>query len=150
MGDEPGENFDDASARLEADTFKEKGNACVKRGQHQEAIHFYEKAIRLFDREYTYHGNLALCYLRLERYNECVESCNKTLLLQPKFSKAFFRRSQAYEAMGETAKAIEDIAVVIQLEPSVPSHKRDLERLRIRLENENMERGKNANQLGCN
>lgn len=149
MGDEPQESFDDASARLEADTYKEKGNACVKRGQNQEAVHFYEKAIRLFDRDHTYHSNLALCYYRLERYNECIESCNASLKIQPTFAKAFYRRSLAYEALGETSKAIDDINVVVKMEPTVQSHKRDLERLRVRQENENIERGKRIHRVDC-
>lgn len=142
MGDEPEHSFEDEAARQEADTYKDKGNKCAKLNQYPEAVHFYQKAINLFSGEHTYHSNLALCYYRLERYNDCIDSCNTSIRLQPKFSKAFFRRSQAYEALGETSKSIEDMKVVIQLEPRVHQHKLDLERLKLRFEKENMERGK--------
>lgn len=143
MGDEPEHSFEE-EAKREADSFKDKGNECVKKKDFTNAIKYYKLAIEIYHREHTYHGNLALCYLRQERYAECVAACTEAIQLDSKFAKAFFRRSQAYDALGDTAKAIDDIKKVIQFEPSVHSHRRDLERLQLRLANENMERGKNV------
>lgn len=133
--------LDEAGQKLEADTYKEKGNTFVKLQDYDNAIHFYTKAIHTYAKEPIYHSNLALCYLRKERYTECIESCNEAISLNPDLSKAFYRRSQAYEMLGENHKAIENIMQVIQLEPNIVAHRQDLKRLESRLSNKNVERG---------
>lgn len=138
---EPMEVLDEEGLKLEADTYKQKGNNYVKLQDYDNAIHFYTKAIQLHDKDPFYHSNLALCYLRKERYNECISECNAALKLSPALSKAFFRRAQAYECLGENQSAIEDMIRVIELEPNVVAHKRDLERLQKRLNSDSIERG---------
>ncbi|XP_063702183.1 RNA polymerase II-associated protein 3 isoform X2 [Culicoides brevitarsis] len=145
MGDlpdnpEPMEDVDEEGLKLEADTYKAKGNNFVKLQDYDNAIHFYTKAIQLYDKDPFYHSNLALCYLRKERYNDCISECNAALKLSPALSKAFFRRAQAYECLGENQSAIEDMMRVIELEPTVTSHKRDLDRLQKRLNSDSIER----------
>jgi len=127
-----GDELSSESAKLEADTYKEEGNKLVRLLEYDNAIHYYEKAILTYATEPIYHANLAFCLLRKERYTECIESCTTAIQLNPECTKAFFRRAQAYESLNEVAKAIEDIQRVIQLEPQIPAHKRDLERLRQR------------------
>lgn len=135
------EDLDEEGLKLEADTYKQKGNNYVKLQDYDNAIHFYTKAIQLYDKDPFYHSNLALCYLRKERYNECISECNAALKLSPTLSKAFFRRAQAYECLSENQSAIEDMMRVIELEPNVIAHKRDLTRLQKRLSSDSIERG---------
>lgn len=136
VGDELNESVD----KDEADRCKERGNEFVRRQDFDNAIHFYTKAIGLYSAEPTYFANLALCLLRKDRFAECIEACDTALGLNPDLIKALFRRSQAYEALNENAKAADDMRRVIQLEPKVPSHQRDLERLRARLSSQSFER----------
>lgn len=146
MGDfpdnpEPMQELDEEGLKLEADTYKQKGNNFVKLQDYDNAIHFYTKAIHLYDKDPFYHSNLALCYLRKERYNDCISECNAALKLNPSLSKAFYRRAQAYECLSENQSAIEDMMRVIELEPNVIAHKRDLDRLQKRLSSDSIERG---------
>lgn len=138
---EPMEDLDEEGLKLEADIYKQKGNNFVKMQDYDNAIHFYTKAIHLYDKDPFYHSNLALCYLRKERYNDCISECNAALKLNPTLSKAFFRRAQAYECLSENQSAIEDMLRVIELEPNVIAHKRDLDRLQKRLSSDSIERG---------
>lgn len=144
---EPMEELDEEGLKLEADTYKQKGNNFVKLQDYDNAIHFYTKAIQLYDKDPLYHSNLALCYLRKERYNDCISECNAALKLSPTLSKAFFRRAQAYECLSENQSAIDDMMRVIELEPKVIAHKRDLERLQKRLNSDSIERGNSSHVL---
>jgi len=65
------------------------------------AIEEYTLAIDNYDRDASYFGNRAACYLSLKKFNKCVEDCNKTLELDPKFVKAHKRRGKAYLMLGE-------------------------------------------------
>uniref|UniRef100_A0A336LNP0 RNA polymerase II-associated protein 3 n=1 Tax=Culicoides sonorensis TaxID=179676 RepID=A0A336LNP0_CULSO len=138
---EPMEELNEEEMKQEADIYKQKGNNYVKLQDYDNAIHFYTKAIHLYDKDPFYHSNLALCYLRKERYNDCISECNAALKLNPTLSKAFFRRAQAYECLSENQSAIEDMMRVIELEPNIISHKRDLDRLQKRLNSDSIERG---------
>lgn len=139
---DPMTEMDEEELKLEADIYKQKGNELVKLQDYDNAIHFYTKAIHLYDKDPFYHSNLALCYLRKERYNDCISECNAALKLSPTLAKAFFRRAQAYECLGENQSAIEDMLRVIELEPNVIAHKRDLDRLQKRHSSASIERGK--------
>ena len=57
------------------------------------AIECYSKAISLSEVP-SYYSNRSLCYMQLEKYDKCIEDCNKTLELDPYFVKALRRRAR--------------------------------------------------------
>ncbi|GAB0089854.1 hypothetical protein DMENIID0001_044710 [Sergentomyia squamirostris] len=120
----------------EANTMKEKGNNCVKMKDFEGAIFHYTSAIETFPDDAIYYTNRALCNLKLDRQNKAIEDCNIAISLDRKCVKAFYRRMQANESLGNTEAALRDCEVVIQLEPSTISHRRDLERLKNCVKNE--------------
>ncbi|GIY82410.1 peptidyl-prolyl cis-trans isomerase FKBP4 [Caerostris extrusa] len=64
------------------------------------------------------HLNLAACFLKLEKFGDVLESCDKALAIEPNNSKAFFRRGKAYLALQECEKAKENFTKVLEYEPS--------------------------------
>jgi len=54
------------------------------------------------------HLNLAMCWLKLEKWVKAQESCTDALKLDPSNGKALFRRATAYEQLGELDKALAD------------------------------------------
>jgi len=52
------------------------------------------------------HSNLAQCCLKLKNFSECIKQCDLTLSLDPKNSKAYFRKASALQEKREFREAI--------------------------------------------
>jgi tetratricopeptide (TPR) repeat protein len=50
----------------------------------------------------TAYSNLSLCYFKLKKYQSCIDACNSALELDPKYPKVLYRKTLAYELLGET------------------------------------------------
>lgn len=117
-----------------ANEFKTRGNDCVKAGQFQKAIHYYTEAIRLNKFDAVYFSNRAHCYLKMNRYLECVEDCTIAIGLDEKCVKAYYRRMQAHESLdGNLAAALADCETVLRFEPKNSEAKKCLNRLKAAL-----------------
>lgn len=114
-----------------ANEFKTRGNDCVKNGQLQKAIHYYTEAIRLNKFDPIYFSNRAHCYLKLNRYLECVEDCTIAIGLDEKCVKAYYRRMQAHEKLdGNAVAALSDCETVLRFEPKNSEAKKCLDRIK--------------------
>ena len=63
------------------------------------------------------HLNVALCYLKLGKYPECIDSCDKALFRDKKNVKALYRKGRAKLAMHYPDEAIEQFQTVMKLDP---------------------------------
>ena len=64
-----------------------------------------------------YFKNRAACFLKMERFEDAVDDCTKSLELIPNDPKALFRRCQAYEALNKVDSAYADAKEVHNLDP---------------------------------
>lgn len=122
---------------MSADKFKEKGNICVKSLDYKKGAEFYTTAIDLFDADPIYYSNRALCYLKLENFDDCVNDCDKAIELKPELSKSYYRRMLAYEALGKNVIALEDCKKVIELEPNKTIYDKNYQQLIKKIELDN-------------
>ena len=53
--------------------------------------------------------NVAACLLRENKAKKAIEYCDKVLKMDPKHSKAYFRRARCHEALGDLEAACEDL-----------------------------------------
>lgn len=116
-----------------ANEFKTRGNDCVKVGQFQKAIHYYTEAIRLNKFDAIYFSNRAHCYLKLNRYLECVEDCTIAIGMDANCVKAYYRRMQAYEKLDGVwnfASALADCETVLRFEPKNDEAKKCMARIK--------------------
>lgn len=121
-----------------ANEFKTRGNDCVKAGQFQKAIHYYTEAIRLNKFDPVYFSNRAHCYLKLDRYLECVEDCTIAIGMDENCVKAYYRRMQAHEKLdGNLVAALSDCETVLRFEPKNSEAKKCLQRIKDALKNQN-------------
>ena len=97
---------------------KEKGNNFFKKGEYEEAIESYTKAMKLDATSAIYPANRALCYLKLSKYKEAEEDSTIAIKLDPKYSKAYFRRASARKSLKKYPHAIDDLNKLIELEPT--------------------------------
>ncbi|XP_067633988.1 RNA polymerase II-associated protein 3 isoform X2 [Eurosta solidaginis] len=119
--------------RKQANDFKDKGNKYVKLGEYEKAIFEYTRAIDIFPEDAVYYCNRALCYLKLEKYNICIEDCEQAIEIDNLSVKAYYRRMQANECLGNNMDALKDCTTVLMIEPKNSEAKRSLERINERL-----------------
>ncbi|XP_055320961.1 RNA polymerase II-associated protein 3 [Sitodiplosis mosellana] len=113
-----------------ANEFKIRGNNCVKAGEYQKAVHYYTEAIRLNKSEAVYYTNRALCYLKQNKFNECIADCTTAVGLDGKAVKAYYRRMQAREQMkSDLEAALSDCKTVLRIDPKNVDAQKSLDRL---------------------
>nr|XP_036219310.1 RNA polymerase II-associated protein 3 isoform X2 [Bactrocera oleae] len=119
--------------RKQANEIKDRGNKNVKLGEYEKAINEYSTAIDIFPEDPVYFCNRALCYLKLERYNECIEDCEQAIEIDSLSVKAYYRRMQANECLGNDMDALKDCTTVLMIEPKNKEANKSLERINERL-----------------
>ncbi|MGF1626046.1 MAG: tetratricopeptide repeat protein, partial [Alphaproteobacteria bacterium] len=62
------------------------------------------------------HHNQGYAYARLGYYRPAIDAYNQALALAPTWASAYANRAMAYRQMGETGKALSDIATSIELD----------------------------------
>ncbi len=97
--------------KVYATALKDKGNALFKEKRFEDAIEFYNHAIKLHE-DPVFHSNISACYVSLGDLDKVVESSTRALELKPDYSKALLRRASAYENMGRYQDAMFDISVL--------------------------------------
>jgi len=113
------------SRLAEANQAKEEGNQAFGVGDYETAIQHYLKALSICPKKRIersiYHGNLAACQIKLNRFQEAIESCDRALKLDPNYLKILQRRAQAKEKKGGLdglIGALEDYQKVLETDKS--------------------------------
>ncbi|GFY45705.1 peptidyl-prolyl cis-trans isomerase FKBP4 [Trichonephila inaurata madagascariensis] len=119
----------------ESEIIKTKGTNYFQKEKFEMAAKLYQKVITLLQYEtetemeesnkekrnallLAGHLNLAACYLKMERYGDVIENCEKALEIEPKNPKGFFRRGKAYLALQEFDKAKDNFMKVLEYDSS--------------------------------
>ena len=108
---------------------KEKGNLLFSQKKYTEAIESYSAAIELQPRNAVFLSNRAICYLKLERFDDAEIDCTRALSADPRNTKAYFRRGTARVGLGKLEEAKFDFESVLDLEPNNGMAKQELERI---------------------
>ena len=98
------------------------------------------------DKLSVYYCNRAAALLHMERFEEAIKDCDVSLLLEPKYTKAFVRRSTAHEKLDNTEEALRDAKTALELDPSNATIRKNVARLQ-KIEDERLEKLK-AETLG--
>lgn len=100
-----------------SELLKEKGNAAYKGRQWNKAVSYYSEAIKLNEKNATYHCNRAAAYLQLGCFQQAEEDCSKAISLDKKNVKAYLRRGTARESLLCYKEAAQDFKHALVLEP---------------------------------
>jgi tetratricopeptide (TPR) repeat protein len=79
-------------ARLRADMttmLKEQGNDFFRKGDYDAALRYYNSALEHEKDNALVHSNKAMCFLKLNRFQEALESANESLKFNHKNSKSW-------------------------------------------------------------
>ena len=77
----------------------------------------------------VYYCNRAATLQHMEKYDDAVKDCDVSALLNPKYTKAFVRRSAAHEKLEDTESALRDAKAALELEPKNPTIRKTVARL---------------------
>lgn len=119
----------------ESEIIKMKGTNYFQKGKFEMAAKLYQKVISYLQPEtesemeptntekrnallLAGYLNLAACYLKMERYGDVIEHCEKALAIEPNNPKGFFRRGKAYLALQEYEKAKDNFMKVLECDSS--------------------------------
>ncbi|GFE55495.1 tetratricopeptide repeat protein 1, putative [Babesia ovis] len=116
---------------------KERGNTAFKNGDFFAARELYTTAIMRLEyndnislRSQLY-ANRAACQLAYEDYDAALEDATEAIMLDGSYTKAYLRRSAAYEKKGMQQKALADLEKAVQLDGSIePQYRDKLSKLR--------------------
>ena len=97
---------------------KEKGNALFKQKRYEDAIVFYNKAIKLNPNVEVLYSNKGTCEKCLKQYKESIRDYEKSLEINPKNTKNMNRLASVYIIRGQigNAKMLQEKA--LNLEPN--------------------------------
>lgn len=98
-----------------AEQLKKEGNTLFKKGQMEEAVKVYSKAIVACGDDAKQQGlkadlyaNRAACHKNLYHSQKVIEDCTAALDINPMHVKSLIRRAQSYEAMEKMDLALKD------------------------------------------
>lgn len=136
----------DTELRETAEAIRKIGNTLFAASEYQKATEKYTKALRylkevtptsavaaqLTEKSVACQSNIAMCYLKLGRWDEAAKSASEALKMDPKSSKSFFRRGVARLEMKDFGEAKEDFDAVLRIEPDNADAKNKLVETRER------------------
>ncbi|KAM8910442.1 peptidyl-prolyl cis-trans isomerase D [Spinachia spinachia] len=135
-----------------AEDVKNVGNNLFKGQEWKAAVSKYSKALRylevsgdLLEEEaqqklvptaLSCFLNTAACNLKLQLWQDAVDSCNEALELNPANTKALFRRAQAWQGLKENGKAMVDLKKAQGIAPEDKAVSNELKRVQLKIQEE--------------
>eukprot|EP00500_Bicosoecida_sp_ms1_P000832 CAMPEP_0203811698 /NCGR_PEP_ID=MMETSP0115-20131106/3712_1 /ASSEMBLY_ACC=CAM_ASM_000227 /TAXON_ID=33651 /ORGANISM="Bicosoecid sp, Strain ms1" /LENGTH=354 /DNA_ID=CAMNT_0050720529 /DNA_START=170 /DNA_END=1230 /DNA_ORIENTATION=- len=111
---------------------KDRANALFRKGEYKRAITVYHEALKLREWEVPVMTNLAMAHLKLGELDYAQDHCDRALLVNPRWVKAYFRRALVHEAKSppDLEAAVADLQRAVDIEPSNGDLARELARVR--------------------
>ncbi|XP_071251665.1 sperm-associated antigen 1 [Salvelinus alpinus] len=101
---------------LVANREKDKGNEAFKANDYEEAVVYYTRSLSVVPTVAGY-NNRAQTEIKLQRWHNALNDCQKVLEMEPGNMKALLRRATVLKQQGNYQRAAEDLRNVLQTEP---------------------------------
>ncbi|MHB1654013.1 MAG: tetratricopeptide repeat protein [Desulfitobacteriaceae bacterium] len=95
----------------------ELGWSLFQKGQYNDALAEYKKAIDLDDKNYRAYYDLGLAYRQVEKYDLAISSLQKALEIAPKSFEAHYDLGLAYQHNGKFEQALQEFQLAYKLNP---------------------------------
>jgi len=130
-----------------AERKKSVGNDYFKIGQYEYAYNLYKRAVEICESDFADAdkypqevktllkiridslNNLAYSYLKLDKCDLAIQSCDKVLTLDSENVKALYRKGMSLGAIQEYYEAIQVLGKLLKIEPNNAAGKAELSRL---------------------
>lgn len=135
-----------------AEDLKNVGNNLFKKQDWKGAVQKYSKALRYLEvgedqmeeevqqkLEPTVLScflNTAACKLKMQLWQEALDSCNEALELNMGNTKALFRRAQAWQGLKEYSKAVSDLKKAQETAPEDKAITNELKKVHLKIQEE--------------
>jgi len=100
-----------------ANNHRETGNDFFNNGDFGKAMSEYEEAKRRNPNDPRIYNNIAMCFIKMLKFNEALKEVEKALDFDPKFVKAMLRKAIIHNFLKEYHKAIDTYKTVLEIEP---------------------------------
>ena len=124
------------------ETLKEKGNALFKQQKYEEAINYYEKAIKINNSIEVLFSNKGTCEKCLKKYKEAIRDYKKALEINPKNTKNLNRLASVYILVGNLGEAKLTQQKALNFEPNNSVYKEQMATIEKIIEDEEKMREK--------
>jgi len=104
-------------AQTTAEEYYELGNAYAEKGQYDQAISNYTKAIELNPGYAEAYNNRGGAYDNKRQHDHAIADYTKAIELNPNLAEAYSNRGSAYGDRGQHDQAISDLTKAIELNP---------------------------------
>jgi tetratricopeptide (TPR) repeat protein len=105
------------SCMKDAAFYVSRGNDYANKGQYEEAISAYNKALEINPRYALAYHNRGSVYAKKNQYNEAISDFTKALEINPKFAAAYYYRGITYFNKGQYEEAISDFTKALEINP---------------------------------
>ena len=92
-----------------------RGTAYLKKGQYDEAIGEYNKALEINPRSAVAYYNRSVAYTSKGQYDKAVTDCSSALQLNPRDANSYYSRGVSYWHLGSKDEAIKDLQSAAKL-----------------------------------
>lgn len=101
----------------QANQEKDKGNECFKIGEYDDALKHYTNSINCQPILGSY-TNRALVNIKLKKYEDAIDDCNRALKIEPYNIRALLRKAQALELLKKFAEVLHIAEYIITIDPN--------------------------------
>ncbi|XP_072536083.1 sperm-associated antigen 1 [Salminus brasiliensis] len=120
---------------------KDKGNEAFRSSDYEEAVAYYTRSLYIMPTTTAY-NNRAQAEIKLQRWNNALNDCERVLQLEPHNTKALLRRATAHKQLENLQMAHDDITAVLRLEPHNMTAQRLLEEITKKINADKPNKGK--------
>jgi len=104
-------------ANVAAENWKNQGNQAFQKGNNQEAIKCYSKAVEIDPKNHVYYTNRATAYANIEDWEKCLSDSDKAVSLKPDWVKGYFRKGQALVGLKRYEEGYQAYRRAVDLDP---------------------------------
>ncbi len=113
----PDPGSEEMAVKKEDVIHKKQALALARKGQYDEAITEFAKALEANPRDAEAYNSQGSTYTLKGQYDQALADFNKALELNPKYAKAYYNRALAYYYKGRYDEAIADLTKATELQP---------------------------------
>eukprot|EP00758_Cryptobia_borreli_P010651 Tbor_TRINITY_DN5589_c1_g1::TRINITY_DN5589_c1_g1_i3::g.12999::m.12999/K16365/SGTA; small glutamine-rich tetratricopeptide repeat-containing protein alpha len=117
---------------MSVDELKSKGNELMGQSKYKDAIAHYTKGIEMDPKNHILYANRAAAYLHLNDYKTAVMDCEKAIVINDTYAKAYGRMGTAYYYDSKYSQSVQAFTYACKLDPD--AYKEDLERAKEKLD----------------
>ncbi|MFW6296679.1 MAG: tetratricopeptide repeat protein [Halothece sp.] len=95
-----------------------RGMSHAKRGEFEEAIKDFTKAININPNDANFYFSRGMAYAEMGELEKAIENCTKAIKINPNDANFYFSRGFAYAESGYFEEAIKDFTKAIEINPT--------------------------------